>query len=136
MKLTVKQQRFADEWLANGGNATQAAIDAGYSKKTARSIGQENLTKPDIRAYIDERLAAIDEARVAKGTEVLEFLTEVMRGGMEETYIDKDGIQHGYVSQKNQIKAAEILARYHGLMTQNIRHEGDLSITFVEDLED
>ncbi|MGG6834831.1 UNVERIFIED_CONTAM: terminase small subunit, partial [Streptococcus canis] len=48
-KLTLKQKRFADEYIISA-NATAAAIKAGYSKKTARSIGQENLTKPDIKA--------------------------------------------------------------------------------------
>ena len=47
MKLTVKQQRFADEYIISG-NATEAAIKGGYSKKTARSVGAENLTKPYI----------------------------------------------------------------------------------------
>lgn len=46
-KLTIKQQKFADEYLISG-NATQAAIKAGYSKKTARFIRNENLTKPYI----------------------------------------------------------------------------------------
>ena len=40
MKLTLKQQRFADEYIISG-NATEAAIKAGYSKKTAYSIGLE-----------------------------------------------------------------------------------------------
>jgi len=52
MKLTYKQQRFAEEYLVDG-NATQAAIRAGYSKRTARIIGCENLTKPNIKALID-----------------------------------------------------------------------------------
>ncbi|HEV2619956.1 MAG TPA: terminase small subunit [Acidobacteriaceae bacterium] len=50
--LTPKQKSFVAEYLANGLNATQAAKDAGYSVKTAKSIGQENLTKPDIAAAI------------------------------------------------------------------------------------
>ncbi len=50
--LTPKQQRFVEEYLIDL-NATQAAIRAGYSKKTAKSIGQENLTKPYIAAVID-----------------------------------------------------------------------------------
>ena len=52
-KMTAKQQRFCDEYLIDL-NATQAAIRAGYSKKTARAIGNENLMKPDIKKYIDE----------------------------------------------------------------------------------
>jgi phage terminase small subunit len=49
--LTPKQQRFVEEYLVDL-NATQAAIRAGYKEKSARSIGQENLTKPDISAAI------------------------------------------------------------------------------------
>ena len=55
MALTAKQKRFVSEYLADL-NATQAAIRAGYSKKSARAIGAENLTKPDIRAELAERM--------------------------------------------------------------------------------
>lgn len=50
-KLTVKQRAFADYYIENGGNATQAAISAGYSEKTARSQGQRLLTNVDIKKY-------------------------------------------------------------------------------------
>lgn len=53
-QLTMKQKIFVDEYLIDL-NATQAAIRAGYSKNTARKIGQENLTKPDIQAQIQKR---------------------------------------------------------------------------------
>ena len=53
-QLTDKQERFVEEYLVDL-NATQAAIRAGYSKKTARDIGYENLTKPDIRAAIVDK---------------------------------------------------------------------------------
>ena len=55
-KMTAKQRLFCDEYLIDL-NATQAAIRAGYSEKTARKIGQENLTKPDIQEYIQKRTA-------------------------------------------------------------------------------
>ena len=51
--LTPKQQRFVEEYLIDL-NATQAAIRAGYSEKTAKSVGHENLTKPDLKKYIDK----------------------------------------------------------------------------------
>ena len=54
-KLTAKQKRFCDEYLKDL-NATQAAIRAGYSEKTAKQIGQENLTKPYLKNYIEERM--------------------------------------------------------------------------------
>ena len=139
MKLTDKQRRFADEYIANGGNATQAAAEAGYSRKTAYSIGAENLRKPQIADYIRERTEAIEEARVAKGDEVLKFLTSIMRGEekAETVVVSKDwgATVEEYVDQKNRLKAAELLAKYHGLMTQsvNVAVEG---ITFVDDLPD
>lgn len=55
--LTPKQQRFVAEYAVDL-NATQAAIRAGYSEKTAKSIAQENLTKPDIASAIQELLDA------------------------------------------------------------------------------
>lgn len=134
MNLTDKQRRFVDEYIANGFNATQAAIKAGYSERTARKTASENLTKPAIQEYLAERTAAYEESLVAKGEEVLQFLTAVMRGEMEETHFDNEGYQHGYVSQKNQIKAAELLGKAHGMFAQSMRHEGDVSVTFVNDL--
>lgn len=55
-KLTKKQQLFVDEYLIDL-NATQAAIRAGYSVDSARDIGCENLTKPNIRQAIAEKMA-------------------------------------------------------------------------------
>ena len=60
-KLTLKQKAFADEYIKNGGNATQAAEKAGYSKKTAYSIGNENLKKPAIKEYIAKQTEQIDK---------------------------------------------------------------------------
>lgn len=77
-KLTPKQQKFADEYIVSG-NAADAARKAGYSERTARSVGQENLTKPDIKNYIETRLKQLASKRVATQQEVLEFLTRIMR---------------------------------------------------------
>ena len=122
--LTLKQQRFADEYIISG-NATQAAILAGYSKKTARSIGQENLTKPDIKKYIDERLEELESSKIAKQEEVLRYLTSLMRG--EETEQTLRGLGEGEqiiddieVSAKDRIKAAELLGKRYGMWTEKI----------------
>lgn len=56
-KLTAKQRRFCNEYLIDL-NATQAAIRSGYSKKTAQAIGWENLSKPLIQEFLQERLLA------------------------------------------------------------------------------
>ena len=122
--LTLKQQRFADEYIISG-NATQAAILAGYSKKTARSIGQENLTKPDIKKYIDERLDELESSKIARQEEILKYLTSLMRG--EETEQTLRGLGEGEqmidvieVSAKDRIKAAELLGKRYGIWTDKI----------------
>lgn len=116
MRLTVKQRLFADEYIKSG-NATQAAIKAGYSPKTVRSIGQENLTKPDIKAYIDAKMAEIESNKIATAKEVLEFYTSVMRAEVTETIVvgTGDGAEIVETPPKpsERISAArEIMKRY------------------------
>ena len=79
MKLTEKQKRFADHYIETG-NATESAVKAGYSKKTAAVIAAENLIKPNIKTYIDGKLKALESERTASAKEVLEMLTSSMRG--------------------------------------------------------
>lgn len=78
MKLTAKQRLFADEYIKSG-NATQSAIKAGYTEKSARFVGAENLTKPNIKAYIDAKMAEIESHKIADAKEVLQFYTRVLR---------------------------------------------------------
>lgn len=84
MKLTAKQRLFADEYIKSG-NATQSAIKAGYSPKTVRSIGQENLTKPDIKSYIDAKMAEIESHKIADAKEAMQSITAIARGETTET---------------------------------------------------
>ncbi|TFZ27287.1 terminase small subunit [Lactiplantibacillus plantarum] len=127
-KLTPKQQRFADEYIKSG-NAANAARKAGYSKRSARSVGQENLTKPDIKKYIDERMAEIASKRIMDATEAVELLTSIARGETKKTvYIGTaDGVyeKHKEADLKTRISATkEILKRYPGndkLVEQQIR---------------
>ena len=63
--MTPKQQRFCDEYLIDL-NATQAAIRAGYSKRTAQAIGAENLTKPLLKEYIEKRMAEKESELINK----------------------------------------------------------------------
>src|SRR5690554_1783764 len=86
VRLTEKQKQFCDFYIETL-NATEAALKAGYSSRTARFIGSENLTKPHIQNYIDQRLKELESRRIADAKEVLEYLTAVMRGEEEETVI-------------------------------------------------
>lgn len=85
-KLTPKQQKFADYYIETG-NATESAIKAGYSKKTARVIGQENLQKPAIKSYIDKRMKELADKRIMGMQEALELLTSIARGEMTEEVV-------------------------------------------------
>ena len=75
-KLTPKQERFVDEYLVDL-NATAAAIRAGYSEKTARFIGAENLTKPNISAEIAERRAKLRSKLEISQEAVLQELASI-----------------------------------------------------------
>ena len=74
--LTDKQQRFVDEYLIDL-NATQAAIRAGYSEKTAAAIGAENLIKPNIQNAIQEAQAKRQEQTQIDAAYVLRRLVEI-----------------------------------------------------------
>ena len=85
MKLTPRQKAFA-EYYIECGNCTEAARKAGYSEKTCYAIGAENLKKPQISAYIAERMQAQNESRVASADEVLQFFSSVMRGEVKDQF--------------------------------------------------
>ena len=109
-KLTPKQKAFADEYLKSG-NATQAAIKAGYSDKSARFVGAENLTKPNIKAYIDAKMAEIESHKIADAKEVLEFLTAVMRGETKETVFVQFGKSYAEEKKEADMKTRISAAR-------------------------
>ena len=141
--MTPKQKRFCDEYLIDT-NATQAAIRAGYSEKTAYAIGNENLSKPELRAYIDERLAEMQSKTIADATEVMQYLTSVLRGEEKEETIVVEGIGDGCsearkmkkdVSPKDKLKAAELLAKRYGLLTDKVGIEGVVPIVIAGDDE-
>ena len=112
-KLTVKQQKFCDEYIRSG-NATEAALKAGYRSRTAYSIGNENLKKPELKKYIEEKIKEIESAKLATAKETLEYLTSVMRGEQTETVVTAKGLYKNVeVSAKDRITAAkELLKRY------------------------
>ena len=140
--MTPRQQKFCDEYLISG-NATEAAIKAGYSRKTAKLTGSENLSKPDLRAYIDEQLAKIHSAKIADAEEVMKYLTSVMRGEHTEQVLKLvgEGVQTVTdidVSAKERLKAAELIGKRYGLFTEKVGLEGAVPVIITGDdqLED
>lgn len=135
--LTQKQQRFVDEYIISG-NATQAAIKAGYSKKTAAVTATENLRKPNIKAAIEKRNEEIKSEKTADMVEVMEYLTSVMRGEQTESVATAKGVYDGVeVSAKDRIKAAELIGKRHGAWTDKKEVNGNLDIDIgVGDYDD
>lgn len=151
-KLTAKQQRFCDEYLIDL-NATQAAIRAGYSKRSARQIADLNMSKHDIREYIDNRLAEKEKALIADQNEVLKYLTATMRREKKECIVvttseersmyapDDNGTMRKQTVKKEtpQIveiparlsdanKAAELLGKAYGLYTEKVEADVDADL--------
>lgn len=131
MSLTPKQKAFADYYLQTG-NATEAAKKAGYSLKTARAIGNENLTKPDIKSYIDERIAEADRNRIADADEVIRFYTSVMRGEVKDQF----GLE---ASLSDRLKAGDSLMKRYAAggfkYGETKREEDPLSKALREEAE-
>lgn len=159
-KLTAKQKRFCDEYLTDM-NATQAAIRAGYSKKTAKQIGQENLTKLDIKEYIEKRMAEKEKELIADQDEVMKYLTAVMRREKTESVVvtlqeeksvyvpDQNGtMRKQTVKQtvpkvvevpamlKDANKAAELLGKAYGIYTEKIETDIDMELNINIDYGD
>lgn len=139
-KLTIKQQKFADEYIISG-NATEAAIKAGYSKKTARTIGAQNLTKLNIKSYIDTRLEEIKQEKIADQQEVMEYLTRVLRGEETEKTLINLGVESGQditdidVCAKDRIKAAELIGKRYGMWTDKLDLDLDIGVEIIDDIK-
>ena len=135
-QMTAKQRLFCDEYLIDM-NATQAAIRAGYSKKTAHAIGLENLEKPLIKEYIQKRLEEKESRLIAKQDEVLQYLTSVMRGQSQSEIVVVENIgdftseartMKKAPDEKERLKAAELLGKRYALFTEKVGRDVDMAL--------
>jgi len=143
VKLTPKQRAFCDYYISTG-NATESAIKAGYSKNTAAETGYENLRKPHIEKFIDEKLDEISSNRIADAEEIMEYLTKVIRDEeTEETvvvintgdFISEAKAIDKKIGAKDKIKAAELLGKRYRLWTDKVEVEGAIPIVIAGDDE-
>ena len=160
-RMTDRQKRFVEEYLIDL-NATQAAIRAGYSPQTARDIGCENLTKPNIQNAIGKAIAerskrtGINQDRVIQELAKLAFvkMTDVVdsNGRIKSNASDDDlscieGIKYKSSSSESgssierevkiasKLKALELLGRHLGMFTDKINLTGETKVTIVDDLD-
>lgn len=138
MALNTQERLFATEYIANKGNAYQAAIKAGYKERTAKNAYEwllETLPnptskrhlpyKPELAAGIKAELEQIHSEKTADAQEVIEYLTAVMRGEHTEQVLRLVGegvqtIDDIEVSERERLKAAEILAKVWGIVNNNV----------------
>ena len=136
-KLSARQELFCLEYIKDG-NATQAAIRAGYSPKKANTTGARLWANVGIRARIEELMAGLQQDKIADAEEVLRYLTSVIRGEATEevavgTPIGPEVITK-HIGGREQVKAAELLAKRYGLLTENVKLTGGLPVQIVDDM--
>ncbi|MDE6725077.1 MAG: terminase small subunit, partial [Ruminiclostridium sp.] len=138
-------------------NATQAAIRAGYSVKTAKKasewINAASQGKPgskfnaEMRAYIDEQLEQLHNSKIADAREVLEYLTSVLRGKSESNVVVVEGTGDGCSEarllskspdEKERLKAAELIGKRYGMFKDNVDVSGAVPVVISggDELED
>lgn len=155
-KLTEKQQRFVEEYLIDL-NATQAAIRSGYKPSSARQVGTENMSKPSIRACIDQAIAerskrtGINQDRVIRELARLAFVNASDVIDMDEASIkcnaseddtaaiasvkvktiptkEGDGVERE-IRLNDKLKALELLGKHLGMFKDNININANVSST-------
>ena len=139
-----RQRRFADEYLIDL-NAEAAAVRAGYSPKYARGNAYKLVAKSGIKEYIEKRMAEKESELIADQNEVLRYLTAVMRGESTSEEIIVEGIGDGRSkarklektpSEKDRLKAAELIGKRYGLFTDKIETDVDMDLNITIDYGD
>ena len=156
MALSEREKTFADLYIKYG-NAYQAALEAGYSDTTAKhssrwinskegskKSNKNSKFKPEVRKYIDDRMAEKNKDLIASQDEVLQYLTNVMRGKTLSEEIVIEGKGDGFSearrmekapSEADRIKAANLLGKRYGTFTDKINLEVE-PVEIHNDLEE
>lgn len=142
--MTEKQKLFADEYLIdlNATRAYRAVYKNIKNDGVARRNGSRLLTNADIKKYIDDRLEEIHNEKTADAQEVMEYLTAVLRGEStsEEIVVERlgDGVSEARTmekrpSEKDRLKAAELLGKRFGLYTDKVEMDADMDLNITVD---
>lgn len=160
-RLTAKQKRFIEEYLIDL-NATQAAIRAGYSVESAKEIGCENLTKPNIQQAIEKQMAErskrtgvnqdriiMELARIAfiNPSDIIDSSDASIKESASEDDLaciqsvkvkisegEKGSLTEREIRLNDKIKALEMLGRHLGMFKDKVELEGEIGVTIVDDV--
>ena len=140
--LNAMQQAFVDAYCLCP-NASQAAIKAGYSVKTAGSQANRLLKNGKVLGAITTRMKAMQDKTIADTKEILQYMTSVMRGEQSDIVVMNIGKGNGItaaekvntkVAEKERLRAAEMLAKVNGLFRQELEISGALPIVICDDI--
>ena len=127
MALTPKQERFAEEYLVDL-NATQAAIRAGYSAKTAEQQAFQLLQKTSVSDAIQAQRAKVSERTLRTVADVMADIGRVRANAMQPVIDHESGVE-GMLSHKEALKALELEGKHLGAFTERIEHSGEQGLT-------
>lgn len=145
--MTEKQKRFCDEYLidCNATRAYKTVYQNVKSDEVARRAGSRLLTNVDVKKYIADRLEEIHSEKTADAQEVIEYLTSVLRGKSSSVEIVVEGTGDGCSeartiekapSEKERLKAAELLGKRYGLYTDKVDVAADMDLNITIDYGD
>lgn len=133
-QFSMQELAFISAYIANGFNATQAVIEAGYKSKAPDKYGGALLARDKIRSEISAQIEHREQAKIASATEVLQFYSSVMRGEL----LDQFGIE---ASLDTRIKAANELAKHQIEIPMKLQQKqndnlGSITINFTPRIEE
>lgn len=142
--MTEKQKRFCDEYLidCNATRAYKAVYKNIKNDGVARKNGSRLLTNADVKKYIADRMEEVHSEKTADAQEVIEYLTSVLRGKSSSTEIVVEGTGDGCSearaiekapSEKERLKAAELLGKRYGLYTDKVDVAADMDLNITID---
>lgn len=135
--MTEKQKIFADEYMIdlNATRAYKVAYPTVKKDEVARANASRLLTNANVKKYISDQMEKIHDKRIADAQEVMEYLTAVLRGESTGQEIVVEGVGDGMSeartmekkpSEKEKLKAAELLGRRYSLFTEKVEVSGSL----------
>lgn len=142
--MTEKQKKFCDEYLSdlNATRAYKAVYKGVKSDEIAKAAASRLLTNVNVKKYIADRMEEIHNEKTADAQEVIEYLTSVLRGKSSSTEIVVEGTGDGCSeartiekapSEKERLKAAELLGKRYGLYTEKVDVATDMDLNITID---
>lgn len=141
--MTPRQEKFCVEYLIDL-NATQAAIRAGYSKRTADRIANQNLRKLEIQSCIKKMRDEYYDKTIMSAKEVEYLLSKAGRGELKEEVVVVEGVGDGFseskiikkrLSAKDRIKALELMGKRHHLFEDQDSKTGAEEVQIIDDTD-